>query len=458
MNFFLKYLLIGLMLINFAFDLHAQFNTGTDKAYKPNWRLVFSDEFDSLGLNPQKWSNRFPWGRWTHGLHYNTDGQNLMFNGTALTIKIDDDSLTEMIDKWDSLGNYIPYLKHFDYTSGMIYSKRNFKYGYFETKVKIPACKGLNAAFWLYGPNSCEIDVFEIQGSTPNNAQMTLHWKDLDSITNSRQSIYHSFSIDSNFSQKEYTFGLKWKYNELVWYIDNNEIVEDFYTRMTRSRHIPNVDMNAIFTCEVGTMDGPLDSTSVFPANYKIDYFRAYSDDTVPPPFITGQMPVSMSFFSSLAIVPNMLMVADFFHNYPAGFKVKVMSGADYILNGNIITPLHNYIDTLYVPVKVNDGIDDSPVFNLMVVVPDANFIMENEHNKNLILFPNPANNYLKIELKSTDEMINGIDVFDTKGVSYIHNWINIQKELEISHLLKGMYFIAITTNKGKRILKFVKQ
>ena len=363
MKRFLNYLFITFGFFIISNLVFSQVNSATDKAFKINWRLVFYDEFDSLGMNPQKWSNSFPWGRWTHGLHYNTNGQNLLYNGTRLNIKTDDDSLTALMDQWDSLGNYTPYLKHFDYTSGMIFSKRSFIYGYFESKVKVPATRGLNAAFWLYGHNDCEIDAFEIQGSTPNNAQMTLHWKDPDSVTNSRQSIYHSYSVDSNFSQKEYTFGIKWKQNELIWYVDNNEIVEDFFTRIVRSRHIPTVDMNAIFTCEVGTMDGAPDSTSVFPAYYNIEYFRAYSDDTVPPPFITGQIPLSMSFFSSLAITPGMLIVNDFYHTYPAGFKVEVLNGNNYTLNGNVITPVNNTITTLYVAVKVNDGITKSPVY-----------------------------------------------------------------------------------------------
>ncbi|MEI6694799.1 MAG: family 16 glycosylhydrolase [Bacteroidota bacterium] len=453
----LQFLCIGFIFISITNGIHAQGNA-VDKAYKVNWRLVFADEFDSLGLNAQKWSNQFPWGRWTHGLHYNTNGQNFVFDGSHLAIKTDDDSLTGFVMSWDSLGNYIPYYKHFDYTSGMIYSNRNFKYGYFESKVKIPANKGLNAGFWLYGPEACEIDVFEIQGSTSNNAQMTLHWKDLDTISNSRQSIYHTYSIDSTFSQKEYTFGVKWKQNELTWYVNNNEVIEDFYTRITRSRHIPHVNMNAIFTCEVGTLDGIPDNTSLFPSYYNIDYFRAYSEDTVPPPIITGQIPISISFFSSLAIVPNMLFVSDFYHTYPAGFKVIVMSGTDYSLNGNIITPIHNDEDSIYVAVKVNDGIDDSPVFSLLVKVPDANYIQENENNKGLLVFPNPVADFLKLKLQSKNESIDCIDIFDSKGFLSIHSSMNTIEKIDVSCLAKGMYFITLTTNKGKRMLKFIKE
>ncbi len=458
MKVLFNYLMTTLILTFLANGIQAQCNSATNQAYKENWRLVFYDEFDSLGLNPQKWSNSFPWGRWTHGLHYNTDAQNFIYNGSHLVLKTNDDTITGLVMNWDSLGNYLPYLNHFDYTSGMIYSNRCFKYGFFESKVKIPTSKGLNAGFWLYGPNACEIDVFEIQGSTPNNAQMTLHWDGLDSVTLSSQRAYHTFTIDSNFAEKEYIFGVKWKKDELVWYIDNNEIMEDFYTRLVRSRHIPQVDMNVIFTCEVGTMDGNPDSTSTFPAFYNIDYLRAYSEDTVAPPIITGQIPISISYFSSLTIVPNMLIVDDFYHTYPAGFKVIVMSGANYTLNGNVITPLHNDIDTLYVALKVNDGIDNSPVYYLMVQLPDANFVEENQYNKNLILYPNPADKYLKIRISSKDEKIDFVDIFDVKGKHCIQTRINDQCMIDISNLAQGMYFVAVTTNKGKRMLKFVKK
>jgi hypothetical protein len=134
------------------------------------------------------------------------------------------------------------------------------------------------------------------------------------------------------------------------------------------------------------------------------------------------------------------------------------MNGADYTLNGNVITPLHNYIDTLYVPVKVNDGIDDSPVFLLMIKVPDANFITENESNKNILLFPNPADNFLEINILAKDEHIDFIDIFDAKGLHFLKTLLKNHEKIDISSLKKGMYFISIRSNKKLRILKFIKE
>ncbi|MCX6232825.1 MAG: family 16 glycosylhydrolase [Bacteroidetes bacterium] len=457
MKTFYKLIIIGLLLLVATHKGHTQ-NSATHKAYKTNWRLVFYDEFDSLGLNPQKWSNSYPWGRWVGGQQYYTNGQNLYFDGSHFNIKVDDDTLTGFVMNWDSLGNYTPYYKHFDYTSGMIYSNRDFKYGYFETKVKVPKGKSFNSAFWLYGLNNCEIDVFEILGSTTNNALMTLHWKTPDSITNSKQSVYSKYSVDTNYSDKYYTFGVKWKKNELKWYVDTNEVIEDFYTRLVRSRHIPDVKMNLIYTLAVGPMDGSPDSTTIFPSYFNIDYVRAYSDDTVPPPLITGQIPVSMSFNSTLAIIPSMLKVADFYHVYPAGFKVIVLPGNNYSLNGNVITPLYNYEDTLYVQVKVNDGIDNSPVFNLLVRVPDATSIKENIKTNGLNIYPNPVKDFLEIKFISKDESIVFIDIFDAKGLKYLHKKTNLQQKIDVSSLQQGIYYISISTDKQKRTLKFVKE
>jgi len=33
----------------------------------PNYQLVFHDEFDSLGLNNNKWRNCYPWGNVEYG-------------------------------------------------------------------------------------------------------------------------------------------------------------------------------------------------------------------------------------------------------------------------------------------------------------------------------------------------------------------------------------------------------
>lgn len=382
-----------------------------------------------------------------------TDGPNISFSNQAINLKVDDDSLTGYVDAWDSLGNYIPYYMHFNYTSGMIYSKKGFKNGYFECRFKVPPVKGLNSAFWLFGPHSSEIDVFEIKGSRPFEAQMTLHWENADPLINSRQWPTNVFCDDSTFAEIYQTFAVKWLPNELKWYLNNNEVIEPAFTNMIRGRHIPADTMNIIFTCEAGTLDGNPDSTSVFPAYFNIDYIRVYSKDTTPAPLITGQIPVSVPFASPLAISTGMLFVNDFFHIYPAGFKVVVQPDTNYILDGNRIIPLYDFIDTLYVPVKVNDGIDESPMFQLKVNVTGANQISSHYSTGNISVYPNPADQKVYIHIREHDEYINQLCVYDVSGCILIRS-MGRNNVLDVSGLNTGFYCIGILTNKRNQSVK----
>ena len=437
--------------------IFSQPDSGQHPAYKRGWKLTFYDEFDSSAVNYSAWRNSFPWGRWTGGLHYMTDRQNLTVNNHNLNIRIDNDSLTGVVDAWDSLGNYTPYSRHFDYTSGMIYSKKSFLNGYFECRFKVPAVKGLNSAFWLYGPENSEIDVFEIKGSRPFEGRMSLHWKDTDPLINSSQWGTTAYCDDSTFAEIFQTFAVKWMPNELKWYLNDNEIIESAFTYDIRGRHIPVDSMNIIVTAEVGTLDGNPDSTSVFPAYLYIDYIRAYSSDTTPAPVITGQIPLDVSFGNPLAITTGMLTVTDFFHVYPAGFKVDVQPGLNYAINGNAVTPLYDYIDTLYVPVRVDDGIDESPLFQLKVKVTPANHITPVHSLDNASVYPNPVVDKVNIAIRDQGECICQLTVYDINGCKLILQ-TGSSALLDLSVLDAGIYFIGILTNKSSHIEMIMKE
>ncbi|MCC6271144.1 MAG: putative Ig domain-containing protein, partial [Microbacteriaceae bacterium] len=103
------------------------------------------------------------------------------------------------------------------------------------------------------------------------------------------------------------------------------------------------------------------------------------------PPTITGQSPLATNEDTSLTIVPANLTVTDPDNTYPTGFSLTVQSGANYTLAGNTITPALNFNGTLTVPVKVNDGLADSTLFNLAVTVTPVNDapVITNPGNQN---------------------------------------------------------------------------
>jgi gliding motility-associated-like protein len=91
-------------------------------------------------------------------------------------------------------------------------------------------------------------------------------------------------------------------------------------------------------------------------------------------PVITGQVSISTSKNKPLEIRLSDLTVVDPDDSYPNGFKIKIQPGGNYIVDDSKVVPAKDFVGTLTVPIKVNDGQDDSPVFNLKITVnEDAN-------------------------------------------------------------------------------------
>ncbi len=88
-------------------------------------------------------------------------------------------------------------------------------------------------------------------------------------------------------------------------------------------------------------------------------------------PMITAQAPCSTKAETALTISLNDFTVDDPDNTYPTDFTLAVQNGANYVRTGNTITAVRDFTGTLAVPVTVNDGAADSPVFSACVEVTD---------------------------------------------------------------------------------------
>jgi gliding motility-associated-like protein len=95
--------------------------------------------------------------------------------------------------------------------------------------------------------------------------------------------------------------------------------------------------------------------------------------DVVAPqnvaPQITGQSPISINQGESVTITLAQLTVTDPDDNYPTGFTLTIRNGANYTVAGSTVTPLATFFGDLKVQVSVNDGEDESNVFELTINV-----------------------------------------------------------------------------------------
>lgn len=93
------------------------------------------------------------------------------------------------------------------------------------------------------------------------------------------------------------------------------------------------------------------------------------------PPVITDQAPNPLVTPEDVPISLDLsnLIVTDPDNSFPTGFTLAVLSGTNYRVSGTTVTPARDFNGNLAVRVRVNDGTDDSGIFNLALTVTPVN-------------------------------------------------------------------------------------
>gem|GEM_PF-3886595 len=179
----------------------------------PAYELVFSDEFDGRRLDSTKWSRTFPWHQpknfstfcqhgdtlfplaaiKRHDANGLSDTANCLVSQGSLKLVTKKERYLEEVWNWplctddscktadgqvrcDSTFNpprcFDVDLLPFDFTTAMLYSKQEFRYGWFEMRFRLPprppapqTFRGHGGTFWLFSGSHnywSEIDIFEI--------------------------------------------------------------------------------------------------------------------------------------------------------------------------------------------------------------------------------------------------------------------------------------------------------
>ncbi len=219
-------------------------------ADKPDWKLVWSDEFDAEGLNMEYWSEVTRKNNYNNELQYYTADNSYIENG-HLVLKA---------DKEERDGK--------KYTSAMVQTKDKLTvaHGRIEACVRLPVGKGIFPAFWMLPySGKTEIDILEMIGSEPNIIYGVNHYN-LDTIP---AKTYGQIVIDS--PMKFHVYAVEWDKQCLKWYVDDK-------CYHTTTIGIPDEEMYLIFSLAVGGVwPGEPDINTVFPAVMEVDYVRVYA-------------------------------------------------------------------------------------------------------------------------------------------------------------------------------------
>lgn len=246
------------------------------KIDQPDWKLVWSDEFNGekgSQLDRSKWT--YDIGRGQNGwgnqeLQYYTDRpENVQMDGEGNLV------ITARRENFQGA----------QYTSARFKTQGLFdqKYGKFEARLKTPYGQGLWPAFWMLGSNiqevgwpQCgEIDIMELRGQAPSIAECALHgpgYSGGNSITGK------NILTNSRYDNKFHVFATVWDESKIDFYIDNY-----LYRRIekseveSRGEWVYDHPFFMIFNIAVGgNFLGSPNTDTPFPQTMTIDYVHVY--------------------------------------------------------------------------------------------------------------------------------------------------------------------------------------
>lgn len=229
-------------------------------------KLVWEENFNGKTLNKENWNIEIGdgcpncgWGNNERQI-YTDDNHKLSKGKLVITAKKE--------------GN--------QYTSTRITtkSKKEFKYGRFEARAKLPVGYGIWPAFWMLGsnisevgwPKSGEIDILEYIGREPHMVFTTLHTQ--DSHGNSINTKKTKFQ---NIEKGFHVYALDWSKDKMEFFVDD-VLVYTFNPKQKDQNTWPfNQPFYFIINMAIGgDFGGPKVDDAIFPQDFIVDYVRVY--------------------------------------------------------------------------------------------------------------------------------------------------------------------------------------
>lgn len=289
--------LICFLLLLPVFQAPAQFLWQLNKDTIISWRYQWGDEFNSDRLDTASWEYSYGWARSIYGnkeQQYYSDGENHRLNSGVLSLNAEKRSVQKKVVDWraetDSIidnGKFNGFNKrNFNYTAGLIQSKKEYQYGYFEIKFKMPSKKGYWPAFWLYGgdPNE-EIDWMELKTEKKNGVHVGRH-----STVRSENYLRDGLKkrawgewvyVKGDLTDGYHVIAGEWNSDRIKYYL-NGECIASTKIGLFRPKKI--VANIAVPANNGPFKPGPADSIR-FSGDFAIDYIRVWAPDNA----ITGR-------------------------------------------------------------------------------------------------------------------------------------------------------------------------
>ena len=211
----------------------------------------------------------------------------------------------DKIVRYDSLMN-------FNYSMGMLRSKRSYRYGYFEARIKIPIPPqsspddyfGVGSNFWMFGgggkswPAVSEIDLLEsctrrtvgnvdyepYGGVNDHFAWCNKQNPDCDG-GDPEEGKWHSFSTEVKHpypngfaSNGFFTLGVNWSENSIKYYLNGEELFESTNFPEERGPEHIILDLNHP-TDQYGFYE--VGENNIYPYTLEVDYVKVFQEKNI---------------------------------------------------------------------------------------------------------------------------------------------------------------------------------
>ena len=260
-----------------------------------DWQLVWSDEFDADGpLNSSVWNFEQGYARNEEAQWYQSD--NAVCKNGLLIIEARKEQNRKNPLYVSGSNDWRKKREFIDYTSSSVTTagKKEFLYGRFEIKARIPVAKGAWPAIWTLGSNmewpSCgEIDIMEyyqIKGIPHILANAA--WgtdKPWHAKWDSQATPYSHFTDkDPDWASKFHIWRMDWDEEAIKLYLDD-ELLNEIPLSSTRNGSIGKgtnpftKPQYLLLNLAIGGINGgPIDEVAL-PMKYEIDYVRVYQKE-----------------------------------------------------------------------------------------------------------------------------------------------------------------------------------
>lgn len=226
-----------------------------------SYQLLWSDDFNGNSVNQANWSFETGAGGWGNNekQYYQPDNATVADGNLIITAKK------------QSVGG-APYTSARMITRG----KKEYTYGRFEARIKLPQGQGQWPAFWMLGSNigsvgwpKCgEIDIME---NVNTNSQVlgTIHWFD---------QAYAYYGGNTNTSPQNYhVYRVDWTPTAIKWYVDDIQFHEANIANSINGTDEFHRPFFLLLNMAVGgNLPGQTIDESRLPAKMYVDYVKVY--------------------------------------------------------------------------------------------------------------------------------------------------------------------------------------